>query len=71
MKRPVTATEDETMNSEGFEKFVHNAHSIGVSEYHLQWVTKYRYETLLKEQHYKDCEDAIRNAAKRHGIELL
>jgi REP element-mobilizing transposase RayT len=25
----------------------------------------------LKEQHYKDCEDAIRNAAKRHGIELL
>jgi putative transposase len=25
----------------------------------------------LKEQHYKDCENAIRSAAKRHGIKLL
>ena len=71
MTRPVTATEDETMNGEGFEKFAHNAHFVGVSEYHLRWVTKYIYGTLLREQHYKDCEDAIRNAAKRHGIELL
>ena len=59
------------MNSESSEKFAHNAHSVGVSEYHLQWVTKCRYETLLKEQHYKDCEDAIRTAANRHGIQLL
>ncbi|MEM3434150.1 MAG: IS200/IS605 family transposase [Candidatus Micrarchaeaceae archaeon] len=59
------------MNSESLGKFVHNAHSVGMSEYHLQWVTKYRYETLLKEQYYKDCKNAIRDAAKRHGIELL
>jgi|ACXJ01.1.fsa_nt_gi hypothetical protein len=30
------------------KEFAHAAHSIGVSEYHLQWVTKYRYETLSK-----------------------
>lgn len=59
------------MNSKSTGKFAHNAHSIGMSEYHLQWITKYRYETLLKEQHYKDCKNAIRSAAKRHGIELL
>ncbi len=49
----------------------HNARSVGASEYHLQWVTKYRYETLAKESHWKDCEDAIRSAAKRHGIEII
>jgi len=50
------------------KSFAHNAHSVGVSEYHLQWCTKYRYETLSKESHYKDCESAIRSAAVRHGI---
>ncbi len=52
------------------KSFVHNAHSVGVSEYHLQWVTKYCYETLGKESHYKDCESAIRSVAKRHGITI-
>jgi REP element-mobilizing transposase RayT len=60
------------MASENCENksFAHDAHSIGVSEYHLQWVTKYRYETLLKESHYKDCETALKNAAARYGITL-
>ena len=58
------------MDSGNYEtkNFAHGAHSIGVSEYHLEWVTKYRYETLLKESHYVDCENALKNAAKRHGI---
>ena len=62
----------ETMDSGNYENknFAHDAHSIGVSEYHLQWVTKYRYETLLKESHYKDCETALKNAAARHGITM-
>ena len=62
----------DTMNSRNNEnkKFAHNAHSVGVSEYHLQWVTKYRYVTLSKESHYIDCENALRSAAKRHGIIL-
>ena len=61
-----------TMDSGNYKNknFVHDAHSIGVSEYHLQWVTKYRYETLLKESHYKDCETALKSAAERHGITI-
>ena len=59
------------MNSVNSEKFAHASHSVGVSEYHLQWVTKYRYKTLLKESHYKDCEESIKNVAARHNIELL
>ena len=61
----------ETMNSVNSEKFAHAAHSVGVSKYHLQWVTKCRYKTLLKESHYKDCEESIKNVAARHSIELL
>ncbi len=52
----------------GNKEFAHNAHSVGVSEYHLQWVTKYRYETLLKASYHKGCENALYEAAKRHGI---
>ena len=58
------------MNSGDYKNknFAHDVHSIGISEYPLQWVTKYRYETLLKESNYKDCETALKNAADRHGI---
>jgi putative transposase len=54
-----------------YKNLAHNAHSIGASEYHLQWVTKYRYETLAKESHWKDCETAIRSAAQRHRINII
>ncbi len=53
------------------KNFARNAHSIGASEYHLQWVTKYRYDVLARESLWKDCENSIRSAAKRHGIEIL
>ena len=46
-------------------------HYIGASEYHLQWVTKYRYEILAKESHWKDYENVIRSAAQRHRINIL
>lgn len=69
--RDLTRHRCETMNSVNSEKFAHAAHSVGVSEYHLQWVTKCRYKTLLKESHYKDCEASIKNVAARHDIEIL
>lgn len=53
------------------KNLAHNAHSVGASEYHLQWCTKYRYETLAKESHWKDCETAISSAAERHGIKII
>ncbi len=60
------------MGSGNYENksLAHNAHSVGVSEYHLQWCTKYRYDALEKESHNKDCEDAVRNVAERHGIQI-
>ena len=61
------------MDSVNYENknLVHNAHSVGASEYHLQWATKYRHESLAKESHWKDCEIAIHDVAKRHGIEII
>ncbi len=38
---------------------------------HIILVTKYRYQTLAKESHWKDCETAIQSAAKRNGIEII
>lgn len=60
------------MDSGNYENknLAHNAHSVGVSEYHLQWCTKYRYDTLEKESHNTDCKDALRTVAERHGIRI-
>ncbi len=49
----------------------YGAHCVGVNEHHLQWCTKYRYDALEKESHYKDCEAAIRTVAERHGIQIV
>ena len=43
----------------------------GASEYHLQWVTKYRYNVLTGEFSWKDCETSIRVAAEMHGIKII
>jgi putative transposase len=61
------------MNSVNYKnnKLAHDAHSVGINEMHLQWCTKYRYETLRKKSHYVDCENAIRSAAKRHRIKII
>ncbi len=61
------------MNSVNYKNknLAHDAHSVGVNEMHLQWCTKYRYETLRKESHNRDCETAIRSVAKRHDIQLV
>ncbi len=63
----------ENMDSVNYENknLVHNAHSVGANEYHLQWVTKYRYATLEKESHWKDCDAAIRSAAEKYKIKIV
>jgi hypothetical protein len=37
----------------------HGPHSVGVNELHLQWCTKYGYETLRKESHHHDSGTAM------------
>ncbi len=61
------------MDSVNYENnnFAHGTHSGGINEMHLQWCTKYRYETLKKESHYVDCEKIIRSVAERHGITIV
>ena len=39
--------------------------------YHLQWCTKYRYRVLKRDVYRLDYENCIRNAARRHGIEII
>ncbi len=71
-RRDVRRAEVKNTDSENYENknLAHNAHSVGVSECHLQWCTKYRYDTLAKESHYRDCENAVRTVAKKHGMEI-
>ena len=61
------------MDSGNYENknLAHGAHSVGVNEHHLQWCTKYRYGALEKGSHYKDCDEAVRTVAERHGIRVV
>ena len=69
------AAPDETMVSINYENeykaLAHNARSVGASEYHLQWVTKYRFDVLAEESSWKDCETAIRYTALKYSIEIV
>jgi REP element-mobilizing transposase RayT len=57
----------ENINLSNYER---NSQSVGYSEYHLQWVTKYRFQPLGKESHFVDCENAVRSVVERHGIKI-
>ena len=50
--------------------YSHN-HIKGCWEHHLQWCPKYRYNALRKPSIKQDCEDAIKDAARLKGWELL
>ena len=41
------------------------------SVWHIEWCTKYRYKMMQKQENRKLVEACIRQAAKRHGIEIL
>ena len=71
--RPLGRRDVKTMTSENYKykNMAHNARSVGASEYHLQWCTKYRFDVLAGESLWKDCENAIRDAALKHCIEIV
>jgi len=41
------------------------------SVWHIEWCTKYRYKMMQKQENRKIVEACIRQAAKRHNIEIL
>ena len=48
-----------------------HAHSIGWNTWHFEWCTKYRYKMFKNLYLNNICVIAIREAAKRHNIEIL
>jgi putative transposase len=59
-------TENLLMNQ--YEK---RAHSIGISIWHFEWCTKYRYRMFRKEKYENLISACIRQAAYKHGIKIV
>jgi len=53
---------------DGYRKF---AHSVGVSMWHMEWCTKYRYKMMRKYENKKLMEACVRRKAFEHGIKIL
>ena len=48
----------------------HDNHKVGINYWHLEWVTKYRYQMFSKFKYQRLCEACIRKAAVRHNIQI-
>ena len=48
----------------------HYNHKVGINFWHLEWVTKYRYNIFSKFKYKNLCEACIRKVANRHNIEV-
>lgn len=48
----------------------HYNHKVGINFWHLEWVTKYRYDMFSKFKYKNLCEACIRKVAKRHNIKI-
>ena len=57
--------------SESSEGYRRNAHSVGVSLWHMEWCTKYRYKMMRKEENRKLMEACIRRSASINGVKIL
>lgn len=57
----------ETRNDE----YKRRAHSVGISIWHFEWVTKYRYKMMGKEKYSGLMTGCIRNVAFRHKIKIV
>ena len=56
-------------NQQGVYK--RRAHNVGISMWHLQWCTKYRYK-MFKQEHIRTfCEVAIKEGCTRNKIEII
>ena len=57
--------------SESFVGYKKSAYSVGVSLWHMQWCTKYRFEMMRKEENAKLMEACVRRSASRNKIKIL
>ena len=57
--------------SESFEdKYERRNHYVGISIWHFEWCTKYRYKMFQKEEYRALLEACVRRAASSHGIKF-
>lgn len=54
-----------------YEQLKKTSHGVSQNTYHLIWTTKYRYRLFGKETMYEFGMVAIRQAARRHNIEIF
>jgi len=53
------------------EKYERSSHSVGISMWHFEWCTKYRYKMFRKEEYRNLMTACIRRAASTHEIKIL
>ena len=63
--------EKQILVSESYEKYERRAHSVGVSMWHFEWCTKYRYKMFGKEEYRNLVSACIRRAASLHEIKII
>ena len=64
--------ETQVLISESYaEKYERRSHSVGVSMWHFEWCTKYRYKMFRKEEQKNLITACIRRAASMYEIKIL
>ena len=53
------------------EKYERSNHAVGISMWHFEWCTKYRYKMFGKEEYRNLITACIRRAASMHGIKII
>ena len=53
------------------EKYKRKNHNVGISIWHLQWCTKYRYKMFLQQKLRSFCEIAIKECCSKNKIEII
>jgi len=52
-------------------EYERRAHSVGISIWHFEWVTKYRYKMYQKFEYCNLMAACIRRKANEHGMKII
>ena len=64
--------ETQVLISESYaEKYEKSSHAVGISMWHFEWCTKYRYKMFGKQEYKNLITACIRRAASLHGIKII
>ena len=57
--------------SKSYQECERNSHSVGISMWHFEWCTKYRYKMFGKDEYKNLITACIRKAASMHEIKII